>query len=153
MEESIMTKKEIGNLRVKMVNARLDYLRATSAGKIDLIVNAIKNNETIYEVLDEIKLVDLKGIVERIPEQICEYLKSDDCKNEINQIQEKRRSETDKRKSRRAKNIADMTADNQGNQADTEADKPAEIADDAFGTDEGIDSYTHSVEREETPTW
>ena len=148
-----MTKKEFEDLRVRMVNARLDYLRATSAGKIDLIVNAIKNNETIYEVLDEIKLVDLKAIVELIPERICEYLKSDDCKNEISDIQEKRRSETDKRKNRRAKNTADATADNQETQADTEADKSVENADDAFGSDEGIDSYSHSVERDETPSW
>ena len=148
-----MTKKELEDLRVRMVNARLDYLRATSAGKIDLIVNAINDCETIYEVLDGIKINDLKAIVERIPEWICDYLKSDDCKNEINQIQERRRSETDKRKSRRAKNTADVNADSQENQADTEADKPAEIADDAFGTDEGIDSYDHSYAKDEEPSW
>ena len=62
---------------------------------------------------------------------------------EIQALREKRKASDEKRRASRQKK----------EQQSEQAEQTVEVDADAFGSDEGIDSYSHSAEREETPTW
>ena len=155
-----MTKKELEAFKRDYEKACREYLREESKTKINMIIDAVSDNEGLCKALEAVDKKNMKAVSKAmagdISACIIRFLSSDECADVIKNAEAGRVAETEKRKSRRAKKSPDNDAENvgqdggqsDGSEADTGADNDTNSAGQGAGSvaDNGADNGEKSAD-------
>lgn len=119
-------------------------LRKESCKKhFDVLIASLSENSDALEILGRYKVSTELPIFLKYMKDGFDVM-AEKSAEEIQALRERRKASDEKRRISRQKNLE---------QQSEQAEQTVEIDANAFGSDEGIDSYDHSYAKEEEPSW
>lgn len=147
-QDNISLEEQLKKLDEQRQHIVKEMLRQKSSARLEMLNKAILESDEALRILNKYDLKKNKAFsvfLSFVDEGF--RAMEDACDVELELRKQKRELSDAKRKATREKNMQ------QKSEQSKQVVQTVEVDADAFGSDEGIDSYSHSVEREETPSW